>query len=198
MSRAARFAAIATFAVLGCAGCGDDGSPSADPTASAPTSEATTTSATPSPVPAYLEGFSAEERQAYDDAVQAYEAFSDQQATFMAAGKATAEAKRFYRRQTADWRTFWATLQQRESNGVRIKGAGETLRIRPAKIRLHDDGTGSVSLNVCGISSGVRVLQNGTPVPQPKPVPRIVRVGMVSLDTGPRWLVLYERVGPKC
>ena len=197
MSRT-RFAAIATFVVLSCAGCADDGSPKADPSPSPSTSMPASTATTPTAVPAYLDRFSERQRQAYDDAVQAYQDFAGQQATYMAAGEATPAAKRFYVRHTADWQTFWATLQQRESDGVRVEGTGKTLRTRPTKIRLYGDGTGSVNLDVCGVSTGVKVSQNGSPIPQPKPVPTIVRVGMVKLDGESHWRVLYERVGPKC
>jgi hypothetical protein len=161
MSRT-RFAAIATFVVLSCAGCADDGSPKADPSPSPSTSMPASTATTPTAVPAYLDRFSERQRQAYDDAVQAYQDFAGQQATYMAAGEATPAAKRFYVRRTADWQTFWATL------------------------------------DVCGVSTGVKVSQNGSPIPQPKPVPTIVRVGMVKLDGESHWRVLYERVGPKC
>ena len=120
MSRT-RFAAIATFMVLSCAGCSLGGSPSADPSTSPMTSSPTPTTATPTAVPAYLERFSAAERQAYADAVQAYKDFSDQQDTYMASGKATPEAKRFYRRNTADWQTFWATLRRWDRDDIRTE-----------------------------------------------------------------------------
>lgn len=196
MRRTQLAAALATIVVLTCAGCSGDRSPSAGSTTS-PTAS-TSSSSNPTPVPAYLESFSKTERRAYAAAVHDYKRFSDRHAQIMAAGKATPQAKRFYRRYTADWQTYWATLRQREANGVRVLGKGETLRTRPSRIRVHGDGTGSVGLNVCGVSSGVKVLQKGTPVPQPKPTPRIVRVGMVQLEGDMRWRVLYERVGPKC
>lgn len=158
----------------------------------------TSTATTPAAVPAYLKRFSEAEQQAYGDAVDAYRQFSDQQAIYMAAGKATPEAKRFYVRRTAAWKMFWATLQQREANNVRVKGKGKVLRIRPTRIHLHGDGSGSVNVNVCGVSTGVKVFHDGTPVPQPKPVPTTVRVEMVKLDGEQHWRVLYERVGPKC
>ena len=75
---------------------------------------------------------------------------------------------------------------------------GRTLHTRPADIRVDPDGGGQVALRVCGISEGVKVLQDGEPVSQPSPKPTIVRVQMVKLPDEFDWRVLSERVGAKC
>jgi len=114
-----------------------------------------------------LTKYTAKERKSYAEAVRAYEIFADHQAKILAIGEATLEAKRYYEKYSGDWLTYWNVLRQREADGIRIKGRGETLRVRPARIKLGDEGSGSVDVRVCGVSSGVKVFQRGAPVPQP-------------------------------
>ena len=198
MTRTRTPVVLTTLLALACAGCTGGDKASTEPTPSAPSASPASSSGGSTTVPAYLANFSARERRAYGEAVGDYRRFGAGQAAIMALGKATPTAWRFYHRYTADWQTYWATLRQRERQGIRIKGHGTVIRFRPGKVAVDRDGTGNITLKVCGIPTGVRVLQSGTPIPQPRPTPRIVGVEMVRLQGESRWRVLYERVGPKC
>ena len=138
-----------------------------------------------------------EERKAYAEAVRAHDKFAVEQGKILAVGKATPKAKRYYRSRSGDWLTYWNRLRQRDADGIRIVGRGETLRIRPAGIKLGDD-SGTVDLRVCGVAKGVKVFQNGTPIPQPQAKPKIVNVRLVQLEKDPRWRVFWERIGGSC
>ena len=107
-------------------------------------------------------------------------------------------AKGFFKQRTAAWQTYWARLRTNERRGIQIVGMGRTLHTRPVDVRVDPDGGGQVALRVCGISEGVKVLQDGEPVSQPSPKPTIVRVQMVKLPDESDWRVLSERVGAKC
>ena len=200
MSRTRRLGVIATLLVLSCASCTN----SADPPSSSPTPASSSTAPTaptssPTPsAPAYLSKYGDKERKAYAHAVSAYELFAEEQAKILAVGKATPKAKRYYEKYSGDWLTYWNVLRQREADGIRIEGRGETLRVRPARIKLGDDGSGSVDLRVCGVASGVKVFQRGTPIPQPNPTPKIVKVSLFQLTGESWWRVFLERVGGSC
>ncbi len=191
---------MAQVAGLAClmslAACSDDDEP--QPPQSAPATSAATSQTPTEAVPAYLQGLSPEERTAYDEAVEDYETFSRELAAINEAGRATPEAKQFFEERTAAWQSYWARLTTNEERGIQIVGMGKTLRTRPGAIRLDTDGGGEVGLRVCGVSEGVEVLQEGEPVPQPEPVPTIVRVEMVKLPDEAHWRVLSEKVGKKC
>jgi hypothetical protein len=195
--------ALTSLAVSACvlvlAACDghDPGTPTQAPTSSTSPSSATA-SPTSSAVPPYLVRYSAAQRAAYVQALDAYRAFSVRQAQFNAAGEATHEAKLFYQHKTAAWQTYWARLRANEQRGLQIFGMGRTLWTRPAGIRLDADGGGEVTLNACGISRGVKVFENGRPVAQPEAKPTIVRVRMVRLRDGAPWRVLSERIGSRC
>jgi hypothetical protein len=186
----------ASAMVLAVAGCDGDKPPESTPTATATTSptESPTTSPT---VPAYLKDYSEEERAAYQSAVADYERFADRNARIYAAGVATSQVKAFYQQKTAAWQSYWAQLQQLEADGIRIKGRAETVRIRPVGVRATDRG-GAVTLRVCSVSTGVEVIQNGTPVPQPTPKPTVIRVEMVQLPGEDWWRILSDRLGGPC
>ena len=138
-----------------------------------------------------------DERAAYEAAVAAYEDFSDRNAELVRKGKATPEAREFYQEATAGWQSYWARLQQFDSRDIRVVGRADVLRVRPASIEL-DDGGGQVDLRVCSTSEGVRVLQSGSPMPQPSPKPTITKVSMVQLPDESSWRILSDRAGGPC
>ena len=163
-----------------------------------PTPASGASSASADTGPAYLQDYSDEERAAYTEAVEDYGAFSRRLAAINAAGTATPRAKALFKKKTAAWQTYWARLRANERRGIQIVGMGRTLHTRPVDVRIDPDGGGQVALRVCGISEGVKVLQDGEPVSQPSPKPTIVRVQMVKLPDETQWRVLSERVGAKC
>ena len=165
---------------------------------SSPTPASGASTAPADAVPTYLKEYSEEERAAYREAVDNYVTFSRRLAAINEAGRATPKAKGFLKQKTAAWQSYWARLRTNERRGIQIVGMGRTLHTRPADIRVDPDGGGQVALRVCGISEGVKVLQDGEPVSQPSPKPTIVRVQMVKLPDEFDWRVLSERVGAKC
>ncbi|WP_310961362.1 hypothetical protein [Nocardioides terrisoli] len=156
---------------------------------------------TPSPTtssPAYLAGYSARERKAYAAAVDSYESFSRTQEVLLAKGKATSRARTFYKKYTADWRSYWARLDQRQQAHLRVVGRSRTISIRPGKVGVAPDGSGAITLRVCGVARGVKVIQHGTPVPQPTATPHLVKVVMVRTPPESWWRVFRERLGTTC
>lgn len=204
--RARSISVVVTLLVLACASCTDaddppssvatprDPSPQSSPSSSSPSAS----SPRPEPVPPYLKGYTPRERRAYGSTVAAYADFTRQQAQILAIGRAVPEARRYYRAQTGDRLTYWNRLRQREADGIKIKGQGELLRVRPARIRLANDATGTVDLRACGVARGVKVFQNGELIPQPTPAPKIVSVRLVRLTSQAPWKVFWERVGGSC
>ena len=182
--------------LMSLAACSADDEPQSPQ--SAPATSAATSQTPTEAVPAYLQDLSVEERTAYDEAVEDYEEFSRELAAINEAGRATPEAKQFFETRTAAWQSYWARLTTNEERGIQIVGMGTTLRTRPAGIRLDRAGGGEVGLRVCGVSEGVEVLQEGEPLPQPKPTPTIVRVELVKHPDESHWRVLSERVGKQC
>lgn len=186
----------ASAIALAVAGCDGDEPPDTTPTPSVTSTPTASPSSSPT-VPAYLEEYAPDERAAYEAAAKDYESFADRNAEFYAEGRATQQAKSFYTRYTAARQSYWARLQEFEQQGYQIRGEGEILRMRPVSVRAGDDG-GEVTLDACGISSGVTLSQNGTPVPQPTPTPTNVRVRMVQLPEETWWRVLDQKVGDQC
>jgi hypothetical protein len=193
------FATAAAIIAVLCAGCDSSSSGAAVTPESSPTPTLSDISESPSdPVPSYLQGLTEREREAYKVSLSTYERFSARQAEIMQTGRATPAAKAFYRANTAAWMTFWATLRQRDADGIHIEGKGRVIRVRPGSIRLDKSGAGTVALRVCGVADGVKAFKNGKEIQQPTPTPHIVNVAMVKLDGESKWRVLSERVGPRC
>ena len=198
MSRT-QFAVIAAItAVLLCSACNGKPDAGMTPTGS-PTPSLSDASESPTQVvPTYLQDLTHRQRSAFSGALRAYHAFLAEQSKIVTSGKATPAARLYYQRRTADWQTYWATLQQRVADGISIRGTGRVIRVRPGNIRLHADDTGTVGLQVCGSSKGVRVFDDGKELPQPTAEPRTVKVAMVKLHGESGWRVLYERAGARC
>ena len=176
-----------------------DGGPSittSSPTSSTPTSPSITPDGTPTAetVPAYLGKYSPQEQKAYRAAVKDRERFADHQAAIFRRSRATPQARTYYMRRTASWQTYWARLRQFDAEDITVKGRSKVIRVRPSKIRLAQDGSGTVTLHVCGSNAGLRVFQRGELSPQPNRRPSIVEVAMVKLRGESWWRVLYEKV----
>lgn len=183
MPRGSWIAWTTTAVVLACAGCTlSKDPPPVTPSTSSPSASPSASSSSPSPtVPSYLAKFTPTQRRAYDQALVARIEFDREQAKILASGKATGDAKRFYRRSSGDWLSYWNRLRQREADGIRVLGRGETLSIKPSAIRLGDQ-SGTIDIRVCGVARGVKVLQSGEPIPQPRATPRIVNVRLIKLE----------------
>lgn len=184
----------ASAVLLACTGCSStDDQPAERPTT--PTASASASKATLSvknAEPSYLGEYTSKERRAYGDAVAARSRFASRQTAFYSRGKATPQAKSYYRQYTASWRSYWARLRQFDDQGIKVLGRSKVIRVRPTDIALRG-GSGSISLEICGDGDNVDVLQRGRPIIQPPRGPSIVRVAMVKLEGEDWWRVLYER-----
>jgi hypothetical protein len=195
--------AFTSLAVTACvtllAACdgNEPGTPTPTPTSSTSASSANSSPTKPA-LPPYLANLSEAERAAYGAAVRDYQGFSNRNADLYREGTATPEAKAFYKRATAAWQSYWARLVAFDSRGIRVIGRGQVVRTRPAVVRIGRNGGGEVGLRVCSVARGVKVLQNGKPVPQPAPTPTITRVSMVKLPNEKSWRVLSDRAGGNC
>lgn len=194
MPRAGWMSFVATILVLSCASCTQTGNrPSTIPSATSSTGSAPAPSkpATPA-IPSYLKTYTHDERNAYASALIARQHFYDRQAGIYAKGRATPGAKNFYRKYTSSWQSYWTRLRQFQTQRIRVIGRSDVISIRPAKISLGDRGGASITLKVCGDGRPVKVMQGGSPVPQPTRKTSIIEVSMVKLADENWWRVLYE------
>jgi ABC-type Fe3+-hydroxamate transport system substrate-binding protein len=158
--------ALASFLVVACAACSQNGaSPTPSPSSSSTTSAP---SAPTSSVPPGLSGYSEQERAAYLKAVAAYDAFTRRNDRFYAAGQTTVAAKRFYQRYAVDWSTAWGDLAVIANNKVTVTGATKTVWTKPKSIELGGPKADAVVLRRCLDESGRVVTQNGKKVDQPQ------------------------------
>ena len=157
---------LATFLVVTCAACSQDGaspapSVSPDPTTSAPS--APTSSVPPEPA-----GYSEDERAAYEAAVTDYDAFTERNDKFYAAGDTTIKAKNFYQRHAVDWSTAWGNLAQVANNNVTVTGTTKTVWTKPRSIEIGGTDGDVIVVRRCLDESGRVVTQNGQELEQPQ------------------------------
>ena len=157
---------LATFLVVACAACSENGASPA-PSAS-PISTTSAPSAPTSFVPPELAGYSEKERAAYETAVTEYDAFTRRNDEFYAAGETTGAAKRFYQTYAVDWSTAWGNLAQVANNNVTVTGSTKTVWTKPKSIELGGPKGDVVVLRRCLDESGRVVNQNGKKVDQPQ------------------------------
>jgi hypothetical protein len=182
-----------TAVMLALGGCTPtDDTPAPSPSTSAPSSSPVDSSPRTTRVPSYLRPYTPRERNAYEAAVLNRNQFAKRQSHLYSRGEATQSARRFYQKYTASWPSYWGRLRQFDSQGIRVSGRSEVLRIRPTQISV-ERGSGSIVLKVCGDGASVKVTQRGAPVRQPKREASLVRVAMVKLAGDNWWRVLYER-----
>lgn len=186
--------AILVAACAACSGTAGKATPSDFPKPSTSIS----TSPTPS-VPPYLAAFTAEERGAYDNALKAHSAFVEQDRQFAAAGKTTKRAAAFYRRNSIDWVSDWASLAQLANNHVIVTGRTTVKWVRPVSIELDGNGADVVVLRRCVDSSSLVVTQNGDGLEQPNlKVPHVFRVRLEKRAAETWWRVGTAKPGAPC
>lgn len=188
---------LATFLVLACAACSEDGAAPA-PTSS-PTSTTSTPSAPTSSVPPELAGYTEQERAAYETAVTEYDAFTRRNDEFYAAGETTAAAKRFYQKYAVDWSTAWGNLAQVANNNVTVTGSTKTVWTKPKSIELGGSKGDVVILRRCLDESGRVVEQNGKQVNQPQfKDPHVYTVRLEKRRGEDRWRSGIAEQGSTC
>jgi hypothetical protein len=152
-------AASLLASVLALTGCGGSGRPEASGTASA----------APSP-------YDAEERAIRREALRRLERFETGNARILAVGRATTEAKRFYRDHLRDWQTAFAQLEEHERAGIRIARRPVVLSTRVTSLESFQDNAAEVVLERCTDQSDVGMTRGGVPVPAVHDEPVLQRV----------------------
>lgn len=97
-----------------------------------------------------------------------YDAVTQRNDGFCAAGETTAAAKRFYQRYAADWSTAWGNLAQIANYDVTVTGSTRTVWTKPKSIEVGGPEGDVVVLRRCLDESGRVVKQNGQRVNQPQ------------------------------
>lgn len=125
-------ATIAAALLAGCSG-------SDPPAAAVPTS----------PAPITQRAYNDEELALYREAVRRVEAFEARNQRFLAAGKATEEARTFYRERLRSWEPSFRQLQFNEANGIKIARAPKVLGTSAKSIKSFQDNAAEVVLSRC-------------------------------------------------
>jgi hypothetical protein len=114
----------------------------------------------------------------YREAIKKLKVYEASHQRFLAAGKATRAAKRFYQNRLQDWESSYAQLQQYEREGIRIARAPVVISMEPASIRAFQDNAASVVVHRCTDQSDLGMTKDGEPLPavQEEPVVQEVDV----------------------
>ena len=177
--RAAAAALLAS--VLALTGCGGPERPQTGGTASA----------APSP-------YDAEERAIRREALRRLERFETGNAPILAAGRATAEAKRFYRDHVRDWQTAFAQLEEQERAGIRIARRPVVLSTRVTSIKSYQDNAAEVVLERCTDQSDLGMTEGGVPVPAVHDEPVLQRVVVHRYENRTWRIGAVETTGRPC
>lgn len=188
---------LATFLVVACAACSHNEaspapSPSPDPTTSAP-------SAPTSSIPPELAGYNEKQRAAYETAVHEYNAFTERNDKFYAAGQTTGAARKFYQRYAVDWSTAWGNLAQVANNKVRVTGTTKTVWTKPRSIEVDGSRADVIMVRRCLDESGRVVTQNGRKLDQPQfKKPHIYTIRLEKRPREDRWRSGIAEQGQTC
>jgi hypothetical protein len=162
-------AALAMSLILSCVACsGNDGEAKSTEPPKPPPSVPSPRAPASAAVPRYLAPYTADEREAYGDAVVADERFGRRNSRFLSEGQTTKQASDFYRKYSTDWVSAWSNLGRLADNRVTVTGRATVKWVRPSSIDLGEDGGAVVVLRRCLNESGLVVTQNGEPVAQPQ------------------------------
>jgi hypothetical protein len=194
-----RWFVLATFLVVLCAACSQEGAtPATSPSASSTTTSAPT-EPTSSSVPPDIAGYTDEERAAYKMAVAAYDRFIQRNDAFYAAGETTVKAKDFYQKYAIDWSTAWGNLAQVLNSGVKVRGSTKTVWTKPQSIKLDTPDGDVIVIRRCLDESGRVVRQNGQVVDQPQfKDPHMYTVRLEKRDGEKWWRAGVAEQGPTC
>lgn len=170
---------VALAAGLTCGGCSK---PAADP---APTKSPEVTTSMPSPV-SWESEFSAEQLEAYRQALATVSAYQAAVKPIWATGKATPAAKRLFMEYFIPWQFYYDQLVQYEEAGIRLEVKDAVLDSRASRVELGADGA-SVSIRQCIDQTESSGTQNGKALPTSFDTPQLVDF-VVSQADG-RWLI---------
>jgi hypothetical protein len=153
----------------------------------------TTSTASEAPSP-----YDAEERALYREALRRLERFESRNARILAAGRATSEAKRFYRDHLREWQQSFSQLKGYERAGIRIADRPVVLGTRAASIESFQDNAAEVVLERCTDQSELGMTRDGVPVPPVHDEPVIQQV-VVHRYENRTWLIgAMDTTGRPC
>ena len=183
--RAAVLCAAASFLVA----CDDSSGSEPVPTPTDSSASAPTTTSVPSPSPSWQDGFTAEQLQAYDEALALWSEYEKVSEPIWAAGKATDAASTLFQKYFVSpvWQQYLQRLQTYQSSDVRIDGLPTIFWSKATRIATSDGG-GSVTVQQCVDYSTQVVTQAGQPVEAiAEPV---LRTATLDHAKGKSWLLL--------
>jgi hypothetical protein len=123
----------------------------------------------------------------------------EQDRQFAAEGKLTQRAATYYRHNSIDWVSDWASLAQLANNHAVVTGRAVVKWIRPVSIVVSGTGSDTVTIRKCVDSSGLRVTQMGKAQRQPNLIhPHVFTVRIEKHATETWWRVGNAQQGASC
>ena len=138
------------------------------------------------------------ERAVYREAIRELEKYEARNQRFLAAGKATRAAKRFYQQHLRDWESSYAQLQQYEREGIRIARAPVVLSSEPVFIQAFQDNAADVVVLRCTDQSDLGMTQDGTPLPAVHEQPVVQEVDVRRYENLVWRIGTFETTGSPC
>jgi predicted small lipoprotein YifL len=171
-----------TFAL---AACGSKGDPTPLP---APTSK--TSSSSPSPTtPAWESKYTAEQIQAYNEALARWESYEQRSEPIWAKGKVTPAAEALFKEYWITWPNTLNTLRYLEANGVTKSGVPTVVSSQPKKV---EEGSKDVTVVIrqCIDDSNVKtVSEAGAPSSTGPATPYVRLITMKKVSSTP-WRIV--------
>jgi len=129
--------------------------------AAEPAGSSVRTPAASEPSPTYDE----EELAVFREAVRRVDRFEARNQPILAAGKATQQAKAFYRDTLLKWRSSYEQLRSYEQEGIKIAHRPEVISTAPTSIKSFQDNAAEVVLRRCTDLSDLQMTRAGVLLP---------------------------------
>jgi hypothetical protein len=195
--RRLRGALAVSLLVVSCAGCSENAGEAKPP--NLPESSTMTQSSPSSPVPSARAKYSAAQRAALTDAVDALHRFTRINDRFLKQGVLTKRQAAFYRKNSTNWVDDWANLSKLVNSRITFKGSSTEVWLRPLSIKLAARNGQRVSVRRCLDESRLRVFADGKEVAQPQlKNPHVYEVSMAKRSGESWWRVGLPQQGETC
>lgn len=143
-------AAVVSAAVIStAAGCGGD-----DGASALPPLDTTAATTSPSPTPtedpdAWKSDYDEDQLRAFDEALAVWQEYEEKSEPIWAAGKATADAEKLFKKYWTTWANTLNTLSKAEEFGARSFGLPEVIWSRASRVKLTESGAADVAIRQC-------------------------------------------------
>lgn len=134
--------------------------------------------------------YNKDELAVYREAVRRVEGFEARNQPILAAGKATRQARKFYRDTLFMWQLSWEQLQRYELEGIRIARRPAVISTEATSIKSFQDNAAEVILSRCTDQSDLGMTRAGVPLPAVHDGP-VIQVVVVNRYENRTW-----RLGP--